>query len=826
MENKACIMQTPRKKFTVLLFIICSTLLFFAPNIFAQNNADSSGSFIDIANGRFIQRLSWKGIKQAESYEITVQKNTGSSYEPAQQIKTFTTFIDLSLSPGQYRYQVRAFDVLARPGTSTPWINFEVIAVIEPVILEITPDPYTQEVSNKADMSFSLKGQNLISDAEVYLIKTMNAEELGSFVRSENLDMIKPLSYKNGNDNKTAEIVFASADLNTGIYELHIKPQVGVEAIRRNIIVYRVAPPLPPPITINSIIPYSKQLPDIPKVENVDENAPKPELKPEPFSITFTINGSNFPQSAKVFLRKTLKMEGGALLKSEPIEINATSFTIAKDEKSAAAVFNSPSGFGEGVYDLYITDQKTENREAVYYNISLYRYVKPSDPSQIPVVYSASPSQLQIPNEKILKTAGIVSITFKITGNALPQVASARLVQTAIIQDDGSLTYVNSNSENVSEAPNQKIFETKNYKVDADGKSGEIIFSSNSFDIGLFDLAIRNPWGDDFFYRNIRLYRIKEPAPPPPDTRPVIASFKPETITLPYENQPGKKPKDYTFVINAKNLSPEADVYLVQTMNKDKNGRYEHNQKNKKINAITLTIDKSGTKADIVFKSDAIEEGIYDFYLINPSGEETVYRNISVMREPPPPNNDPNIALKPDDHFDISAAIGYTPLIPQHGGRLNEYFGEPWFPMGASIQIGVIPFQHKHAYFGFETHLAWHYLFSDRGDASVTMPFVSGHFAFLLQLWTFNKQFAINIRAGGGATLAYDMHVSHYSADIYWVDDKKGSWLPSLAAGLSFRLRTPSPFFFDLGAEYVIILSPEPPYSSFIRPAFMVGIQG
>jgi hypothetical protein len=90
--------------------------------------------------GRSIQRLRWNDIDFAAWYEVTVETGEpvsgGGAAKPADDSglvwrglmreKRELPYIDCSLVPGQYRYRVRAFDILGREGEISEWASFEV----------------------------------------------------------------------------------------------------------------------------------------------------------------------------------------------------------------------------------------------------------------------------------------------------------------------------------------------------------------------------------------------------------------------------------------------------------------------------------------------------------------------------------------------------------------------------------------------------------------------------------------------------------------------------------------------------------------------------
>jgi hypothetical protein len=82
----------------------------------------------DMKAPRFIQRLSWTGLESAAFYEVTVERFDVplSTYTEALRSRSGEPFLDCSLLPGQYRYQVRPYDLLGQAGVPSEWGYFSV----------------------------------------------------------------------------------------------------------------------------------------------------------------------------------------------------------------------------------------------------------------------------------------------------------------------------------------------------------------------------------------------------------------------------------------------------------------------------------------------------------------------------------------------------------------------------------------------------------------------------------------------------------------------------------------------------------------------------
>ena len=75
---------------------------------------------------RFLQRLAWSADNYALRYEVIIERERDGQYRELYRDFSNTSYIDVSLSPGNYRYRVIPYDYLERPGGRSEWMNFEV----------------------------------------------------------------------------------------------------------------------------------------------------------------------------------------------------------------------------------------------------------------------------------------------------------------------------------------------------------------------------------------------------------------------------------------------------------------------------------------------------------------------------------------------------------------------------------------------------------------------------------------------------------------------------------------------------------------------------
>jgi len=100
-----------------------------APFLFAQSTA----GLIETENNEdyFTKRLSWTGGEYALRFEVVVQKEINGTYTTHLREFTESSFLVVSLPPGDYRYQITSFDVLDRPEEVSQWVSFKVLPAHE-----------------------------------------------------------------------------------------------------------------------------------------------------------------------------------------------------------------------------------------------------------------------------------------------------------------------------------------------------------------------------------------------------------------------------------------------------------------------------------------------------------------------------------------------------------------------------------------------------------------------------------------------------------------------------------------------------------------------
>jgi len=142
-------------------------LLFLASLLGAQEY------YVKKDNGepRIYQRLAWQADENALRYEVVIEQPAEEAYTKRYvEIKrefTEDTFIEVSLSPGKYRYRVTAYDFLDRPGIPSEWAALEILQAQVPELLDFSPGVFY--LDGDPPWVISVTGRNVSEGAEVYL---------------------------------------------------------------------------------------------------------------------------------------------------------------------------------------------------------------------------------------------------------------------------------------------------------------------------------------------------------------------------------------------------------------------------------------------------------------------------------------------------------------------------------------------------------------------------------------------------------------------------------------------------------------------------------
>ena len=188
----------------------------FAPFLEAQ----SAGYFFDTESGEphFMQRLVWAGGEYALRYEIVIEREVDGTYITYLQESLEQPFIEISLPPGEYRYQVTSYDILDRPEQESEWVDIEVRLAVQPELYNTSPQFVPAGSAGKpAGFVLNISGHNLVPGAEIILRQSDGVE-----IIPEVLDF---------SEDGKARVFINSENLIYGEYEIIVKNPGGLGAV-------------------------------------------------------------------------------------------------------------------------------------------------------------------------------------------------------------------------------------------------------------------------------------------------------------------------------------------------------------------------------------------------------------------------------------------------------------------------------------------------------------------------------------------------------------------------------------------------------------------
>jgi hypothetical protein len=192
-----------RRALSFILLLLFFLLPGFLPG---QEPEDAEGE------EQFIQRLVWEKTEHTYRYEITVEMENGSGeYAEIHRESRIENFIELSLSPGLYRYRIEVYNLLNRSAGFSEWIPFRVLPALQPELWS-----FSQEFLSGPQMAITLYGKNLVEGAELYLQPLKTGEPLTP------LELLL--------SGERVRLVFDQNALTPGRYRVYVRNPGGLES--------------------------------------------------------------------------------------------------------------------------------------------------------------------------------------------------------------------------------------------------------------------------------------------------------------------------------------------------------------------------------------------------------------------------------------------------------------------------------------------------------------------------------------------------------------------------------------------------------------------
>jgi len=143
------------KKLFLLLVFACAGL--------CHAQAQAGGFYME---QRFVQRLTWGWDEYVMRYEVIIEKDMDGAYRRTVREFTENSFIDVSLSPGKYRYRVILYDYFNRQSSGSGWIDFEVLPAFVPELNVLIPESV---YAGDGQYILNIFGKNMGNSAEIYM---------------------------------------------------------------------------------------------------------------------------------------------------------------------------------------------------------------------------------------------------------------------------------------------------------------------------------------------------------------------------------------------------------------------------------------------------------------------------------------------------------------------------------------------------------------------------------------------------------------------------------------------------------------------------------
>jgi hypothetical protein len=212
-----------------------------------------------------------------------------------------------------------------------------------------------------------------------------------------------------------------------------------------------------------------------------------------------------------------------------------------------------------------------------------------------------------------------------------------------------------------------------------------------------------------------------------------------------------------------------------------------------------------GDKATLRFSKKDLGLGLYSLHAKNPGGLSDSIETLEIKELSP---------------YDIMLSLYYAPLLSFPNSYLNKYYDWKYLPAGYSARIGAIVHKKGLHSFGFEISPSVNVLYSETRTYETYGNLISAHLNFLYQFWIPGRVMAVSARLGAGLSIFQNFHY------VYWrtgVSENRSAAAPSLIAGVSFEWLAASPFFVDIGMDFVHIFSSGRSAQQYFRPAIGIG---
>ena len=274
--------------------------------------------------------------------------------------------------------------------------------------------------------------------------------------------------------------------------------------------------------------------------------------------------------------------------------------------------------------------------------------------------------------------------------------------------------------------------------------------------------------------------------------QPDIFSFSPENFYFDRVTQ-------RMIVLEGVNLLVDSEIYLIRrdASPEDEDGGLMIPRE--------IRRNELGESAQLLFDEESLAAGVYDIYVKNPGGLETLAGPFIIS------------TLKP---FDLNFSLGYSPLIKLYSE--SAYFIDaPFIPVSFGTRVSFLPLKMKMGYIGAELNINWDYLKTEKEEFVTKINVVSILANGLYQYWFIKNALALNVRLGigFGAILNY-----HFEYNTGASGDSFNALFFTTGLGVAGEWFFYKQFFLELGMDYLHQTAPGVPLG-FLRLMLSVGWQ-
>jgi len=201
-------MVSNRKFFIALLFLFTGAMWAQAGAYYIRQSEDGKND--DDKNSEIVQRFSWEANEDVLKYEFTIEEqNDNGEFVEKDFIETENNWVEQTLSAGEYRYKIAAYNFLGIKEQETSWHPVHIIKAYLPNVKDVSPTLlYLEEPQTGV---FEINGTDLREGLEVYL-----GDNRGK-------PLIIGTVLEHDEKNRKLKVLFNPKELDSKKYSLYVK---------------------------------------------------------------------------------------------------------------------------------------------------------------------------------------------------------------------------------------------------------------------------------------------------------------------------------------------------------------------------------------------------------------------------------------------------------------------------------------------------------------------------------------------------------------------------------------------------------------------------